>query len=48
MKPPIHGVQTQWIPGFMTFTAALDRRRARFLNQGCAFLKVRPFCDHLG
>jgi hypothetical protein len=30
----------------MTFAAALDRRRARFLNRGCAFLKIRPFRDH--
>jgi hypothetical protein len=47
MKPRIHGDQTPWIPGFMTFAAALDRRRVRFLNHGCAFLKIHPFRDHL-
>jgi hypothetical protein len=46
MKPRIHGVQTPCIPGFMTFAAALDRRRARYLNRGCAILKIHPFRDH--
>jgi hypothetical protein len=46
MKPGIHGVQTPWIPGFMTFAAALDRRGARFLDHGRAFLEIRPFRDH--
>jgi len=33
--------------GFHDIRAALDRRRARLLNHGYAFLKIHPFRDHL-